>query len=127
MHCLDLGVYQVIVACCLLEVSLENLWEGATQQERLLNGYQKYKQWCRTQSVEPCHRFSLKKLTPEAGNCPALTQRQAKPSQTRYLVRWLDAELQAQWDGGCMMPSFVVVSLRIGLRSKMFWSGTGAS
>ena len=61
MHCLDLGVYQVLVACALCEMSSEHIWPGDNQDERLLAGYAQYKIWCKGQDVEPCHRFDLKK------------------------------------------------------------------
>ena len=92
MHVLDLGVYQIIVACCLMELAAENTWGGAETRDQLNHAHMEYKSWCRGQKLQPCPRFKKDSLQ-HGSDCPTLTQHQAKAAQTRHLVEWLSSVL----------------------------------
>ena len=65
MHTLDLGVYQIIAACCLEELVQEGVWLGATLQKIYSAAHDEYEIWCRAQGVEPCPRFERSRLYPQ--------------------------------------------------------------
>lgn len=89
MHCLDLGVYQGVAGSCLLELVDEGMWDGRNVEHKLFEAHVEYKDWCKPLGLPPCPRFSKNKLQMTRTDFPAFTQRQAKASQTRYLIRWL--------------------------------------
>ena len=93
MHVLDLGVYQIIIACCLVELVHEGEWAGATIQERFLAAHVQYKAWCKDRNLQPAPRFKYTSLKPDKG-CPQLTQHQAKAAQTRHMIDWVWSALE---------------------------------
>ena len=88
MHTLDLGVYQIVCACALVELVEERVWPCATHEEGITKAYREYKAWCKSVGTTPCHKFKWKKIL-NAPDGPELTQHQAKAAQMRWLVRWL--------------------------------------
>ena len=92
MHTLDLGVYQIIVACCIEELVQEGVWPGATLQEMYYAAHADYKIWCRAQGVEPCPRFDRARLYPQ-GELPAFSQQSAKANMTKHLTFWVRSVL----------------------------------
>ena len=89
MHCLDLGVYQSVAASCLFELVEWGCWDGEAIQESFYLAHAEYKVWCCFVGVPPCVRFERQKLITGPFDFPCFTQKQAKASQTRYLMRWL--------------------------------------
>ncbi len=92
MHVLDLGVYQVVAAACLIELVEEMVW-GSSDDRGFKLAHVEYKGWCKETGVEPCPRFDKSKLAPTKGEFPHFSQQLAKASQTRYLMRWLRSVL----------------------------------
>ena len=92
MHVLDLGIYQCVVASCLIDLVEEHVW-GPSAEEGYKMAQVEYKACCNIVSVEPCPRFEKSKLAPNNNEFPHWSQQLAKASQTRYLVRWLRSVL----------------------------------
>ena len=89
MHCMDLGVYQSVAASCLLDLVDLRCWDAGTNSEAFNMAHSEYKAWCSFVGVPACPRFEKSKLVSGALEFPAFTQKQAKASQTRYLIRWM--------------------------------------
>ena len=51
MHCLDLGVYQILVPCAIVELVLQGVWEGTTLEQRFALAYNDYSDWCRAEGL----------------------------------------------------------------------------
>ena len=62
MHTLDLGVYQIVCACALVELVEERVWPCATHEEGITKAYREYKAWCKSVGTTPCHKFKWKNL-----------------------------------------------------------------
>ena len=88
MHCLDLGIYQGIAACCLNELSFEHVWPGDTLDDCFYAAHSEHKDWCKRKGLQPCPRFERRKLCP-TGTFPTFTQQSAKAAMTKQLVLWL--------------------------------------
>jgi hypothetical protein len=90
MHNLDLGVYEIIAACALLELVAENVWPAASEDERFALAHADYKAFCKEHKLQPCSRFEKSKLHTKPNECPTFTHHQAKANQTKYIVIWLN-------------------------------------
>jgi hypothetical protein len=64
MHCLDLGIYQSVVASCLFELVHEGVW-GEADDGGLRLAHVEYKVRCRHKGLAPCPRFEKSKLARE--------------------------------------------------------------
>ena len=93
MHCLDLGVYQLVAASCLVELVGEGVWHR-TDDAGYKAAHVDYKGWCGSHDLPPCPVFSKEKLVSAADQYPAFSQQQAKASMTKYLMLWLRAVLE---------------------------------
>ena len=87
MHNLDLGNYQTLVPCCIIELVSENVWEGDSAESKFLAAHADYSDWCRLEKIPPCPRWSA--AMRKANDCPMFTAYNAKAAMTRHLMRWL--------------------------------------
>jgi len=89
MHNLDLGVYQVVAASCLVELISEGVWPGDSNDERYAAAHHEYKGWCRARGLQPCPPFKGTTLNPGGLDTPSFTMHQAKGAQMKYIMMWL--------------------------------------
>ena len=57
MHALDLGVYQIICACALVELVNEQVWPAATKAMSFTYAHLDYKEFCKAKKLQPCPCF----------------------------------------------------------------------
>ena len=89
MHALDLGVYQIICACALVELVDEKVWPAATKAISFTYAHSDYKQFCKEHKLQPAPVFHRKKLRETGTDCPTFTAFQAKANQVKYILLWL--------------------------------------
>ena len=100
MHDLDLGIYQIICACALLELVDEHAWRGNNNDERMARAHGKYVDWCQGKSLQPCAPFDRAKLRPSGHECPCFTYHQCKGSQMKWVLFWLESVMLARAGAG---------------------------
>jgi hypothetical protein len=94
MHNMDLGIYQIIAACCLWELVDENFWGHGSKDECMAKAHADYKKWCKRRKLHYCPPFDRSKLRGATTDCPTFTQHQAKGADMKHLITWLNDVMQ---------------------------------
>ena len=90
MHCIDLGVYQVLVPSAMKVLVRQRAWLGGILTHRYEGAYVAYKKWCKDNTIRSVIRRQFKQSVWEKHRYPRISQVTANAASIRSMVYWLE-------------------------------------